>query len=172
MMSNHPLTKKSDDETITSVSLELLPSNIAVNLPAGSIVLVANYGATRSHDLLIYVEGHVQNFGGNTIHVCLRVWIGNDFTSGTGTTNAGVRKARRFTDRAVIAESTDRMGPVLGHFEGAWVIGPGSSALWNAVEQFDASSRELLARMWFDKKLRGFLRQGQRGWSLLHCRPE
>ncbi len=44
------------------------------------------------------------------------------------------------------------MGPVLGHFNGAWVIGPGSSALWNAVEQFDTSSGEFLARMWANNK--------------------
>ncbi len=94
----------------------------------------------------------IQSLGENTVHVCLLVRSGNDFTSGTGTTKFGVRKAHHITDRPITAQSADRMGPLLERLDGSWVTGPGSAALWNAVKLFDASSNEYLARMWDNKK--------------------
>jgi hypothetical protein len=107
---------------------------------------VVNYGAATNGDVCEFVEGHAGHLGRDTIHVCILAWSGNDFTSGAGrTASAYKRKPRRFTDRAEYLDSAERLGTALEHYDAAWVIGPGSSLLWDAFEQFDESAGEFLA---------------------------
>ncbi len=84
-----------------------------------------------------------------TMHVSILAWSGNDFTSGAGrTASATNKKAWRFTDRIEYLDSAETLGPALEHYDVAWIIGPGSLVLRDAVEQFDASAGKLLAAVW------------------------
>ena len=80
------------------VSAELLTQQLALNLPAGTTVHLVTYGTATLQQLVPFMESHLEQLGDDTIHLGVLVWSGNDFTTGAGKTNSGVRKARPFVN--------------------------------------------------------------------------
>ncbi len=83
---------------------------------------VANYGGPTCADLLTDTDRHLEVLGEDTIHVRERRYFREDEAK------SEVRKAQRFTN-AKAQESAAAVGPVLDHFDAAWLLGPGNAAL-------------------------------------------
>ena len=117
---------KSDDKSMNEISLRLLTQQLAFNLPAGTTIHVTTYGAAWSEDLVPYVRAHAECFGEDTIHICVQVWSGNDFTSSAGKARGGTQRARKFDENPTrVRASAEALWPLLDSFDCVWFLGPG-----------------------------------------------
>ncbi len=98
MMSSKYRNGKADDKPMNEISLRLLTQQLAFNLPAGTTIHVTNYGAAWADDLVPCVRAHAECLGEDTIHICVLVWSGNDFTSSAYKPRRGKQRARKFDE--------------------------------------------------------------------------
>jgi hypothetical protein len=113
------------------------------------VVDVLAYGTASCDDLLQYVAAHTDALGEDTVHLCLMVWLGNDFTQKEGKNRVGAQKARKFEENPDRVKSAAlALGPLLDCFDGVWFLWPGSSEIWSTESPLDVTAKDFIDCMW------------------------